>query len=911
MSCDNTIIQTIFSSGMLSPNGVRATGIQFRIAASGCCSTSVSNVIDIVVPPCPPPPPPPPPPVGKCIPSVDLYGYTAIVAYDPINCGGGHVCNRALFDLYLNDIFIGQANLNNGDSTNGPAGGPRSGVFTINDHISSNNLKILLKCASPNDNCHQGIGRVILISPLNHIAYAECLPNDTDVFTGDTCCISGLYETGLVDNYNLYAFGSNNVGQLGMGPNSPNSYCAPTRVSGEGPWKKINNSMGIKHDDTLWLWGDYITWGIPWNLNGPSILTPGQETDPYFSYPQTPIPVQISGGGQWRDITSGHEMFFGIKNDDTLWAWGANEAVFGNEYGSITGFLGIENVGEAYIPVQIPGTWKKISSGRHHTLGIKNDNTLWVWGFNISGSLGIPNNPNNSIGTPIEISGGGQWKDAVGGYFCSFGIKNDDTLWAWGNNLFGKLGIGNIPQANTPVQISGTWKKISSNYTHTLGIKTDDTLWAWGDNFLGQLGIGNDISSNIPVQVTGKWKDVSVGNMHTLALKDDNTLWSWGMNNQCQLGLGYGFSSIDERRNITPEIKTTQGINYTYFTTPIKINNLEWNSIDADEQSSMGIQTVLRDKSWYISALPTGIDPPEFLPYNAYIYDPTIQDPTGFPATWNSFSNLLPDSKWIGPFESINSILQIPYSIIYSSNMYAPSSGSYTLNVIAYADNEINGFLNGGISYDDPNMPTITGGTPVIFDNNVDGLCSSSFILSSGYHTLSFVVKDYGGSVGLLVGTSGCFQAGPIATLSTPTGYVSINGNAVNLINAPNTDFPDNSFVQIAQQEGNTRFVNSPSLIIKPLKTPLTVELNDTNGGGCGEYQARIFRYDGNNYWGGSSNTALIASYVNSPITNLPTENYSISLTGMNESIRIFCTARDPAEGFCIGTSISFNLKFS
>lgn len=151
-----------------------------------------------------------------------------------------------------------------------------------------------------------------------------------------------------------------------------------------------------------------------------------------------------------------------------------------------------------------------------------------------------------------------------------------------------------------------------------------------------------------------------------------------------------------------------------------------------------------------------------------------------------------------------------------------------------------------------------------------------------------------------------------LATLSTPTGTVIINGLSVNLNNVPNTNFPSNSYFQISEQDGNTNFVNSPSLVIKPIQVPLTIEFNNTNGGGCGSYTAKIIRYVGNSYWGGTLNTALIAQYVNSPINNLPTENYSVSLTGITESVKVFCTARDPlVDGSCIGTSISFNLIFN
>ena len=41
---------------------------------------------------------------------------------------------------------------------------------------------------------------------------------------------------------------------------------------------------------------------------------------------------------------------------------------------------------------------------------------------------------------------------------------------------------------------------IESQFTHSLSLKDDGTLWAWGDNTYGQLGNGTNIASNIPVQ---------------------------------------------------------------------------------------------------------------------------------------------------------------------------------------------------------------------------------------------------------------------------------------------------------------------------------------------------------------------------------------------------------------------------
>jgi hypothetical protein len=116
---------------------------------------------------------------------IDLFGYTAIISYDPVNCGGGHVCNRAIFDFYIDNIFIGQANLNNGGD-----GGYREGVFAINDHIISSELtELKLVCSSAA--CHNGIGRAVLKDTSDNIVLAMCMPNDI-VIAGSFICYNNL-----------------------------------------------------------------------------------------------------------------------------------------------------------------------------------------------------------------------------------------------------------------------------------------------------------------------------------------------------------------------------------------------------------------------------------------------------------------------------------------------------------------------------------------------------------------------------------------------------------------------------------------------------------------------------------------------------------------------------------------------
>lgn len=186
--------------------------------------------------------------------------------------------------------------------------------------------------------------------------------------------------------------------------------------------------------------------------------------------------------------------------------------------------------------------WNSVSGGTFHSAGVKNDGTLWTWGYNVDGQCGQGNNINN-YPVPTQVGNQNNWLKVFAQSKSTFAIKTDGTLWAWGLNNFGQLGDGSTVNKNTPVQIGTetTWNKVASGFGHTLGLKTDGTVWGWGTNLDGQLGVGSSISSSSsPIQIgtASNWSDISVGGQHSLLLKSNGTLWSCGYNNKGQLGIG-------------------------------------------------------------------------------------------------------------------------------------------------------------------------------------------------------------------------------------------------------------------------------------------------------------------------------------------------------------------------------------
>lgn len=195
--------------------------------------------------------------------------------------------------------------------------------------------------------------------------------------------------------------------------------------------------------------------------------------------------------------------------------------------------------------------WQSISGGDYHSLAIKNDGTLWAWGDNGLYQLGDNTEVDKYI--PTQIGTANNWVKVHAGYRTSFGIKADGTLWGWGYNSGSKLGYGPATYVvTTPTQI-GTdtnWLSIRDGWSHTIALKTDGTLWAWGLNENGQLGDNTTVNKITPTQIgtATNWQTIATGTNYSLAIKTDGTLWFWGSRSTL-----YGITS---QNNIPTQIGT-------------------------------------------------------------------------------------------------------------------------------------------------------------------------------------------------------------------------------------------------------------------------------------------------------------------------------------------------------------------
>ena len=242
-------------------------------------------------------------------------------------------------------------------------------------------------------------------------------------------------------------------------------------------------------------------------------------------------PTQIPGT-TWADINPNGKSTsyfegdnFVMKTDGTLWAWGDNDK----------GQLGVNNIVQYSSPIQVGSdtNWAYATGGNNNAMGIKTDGTGWAWGNNYNGKLGI--NSNTYMSSPTQIPGT-NWSRLSAARYQGYGIKTDGTLWAWGYNNDGQLGQNNRTDYSSPTQIPGTtWSDIASSQV-TVATKTDGTLWSWGYGSNGELGLNDRHKRSSPVQVPGTtWASVQANNYNVQAIKTDGTMWVWGYNTNGQL----------------------------------------------------------------------------------------------------------------------------------------------------------------------------------------------------------------------------------------------------------------------------------------------------------------------------------------------------------------------------------------
>jgi len=202
-------------------------------------------------------------------------------------------------------------------------------------------------------------------------------------------------------------------------------------------------------------------------------------------------------------VSAGYCFSLVLLADGTMMSWGQNNG----------GQLGDGTTTSRYSPVVVQGisnvVW--ISAGWGQSMAITSDGRVWTWGSNYWGGnssgyglLGNGGTANSS--TPTALTGlTGPALTVSGGDSLSAFLLQDGTMWTFGSNGDGQLGIGNssVAQSLVPLQVTTLPKIVTmtARDQHADAIDVYGRVWAWGDGLLGELGNGTNSDVNAPVMV--------------------------------------------------------------------------------------------------------------------------------------------------------------------------------------------------------------------------------------------------------------------------------------------------------------------------------------------------------------------------------------------------------------------------
>ena len=294
-------------------------------------------------------------------------------------------------------------------------------------------------------------------------------------------CFQKLYETedstsrvfAIHQDGSLWGWG---YGYLGNSV-EPSSF-TPVVISNENDWHKIYNSfvitLALKNDSTLWGWGA--------NYSGQMMFENSVQL----------VPFKLDNN-KWISIASSWGRVFGIKADGTLWRWGDNWP-----NGNIINPLQVGNESD----------WKLVNNSYSGISLIKDNGSLWLTEWQPS-----------EVFNPQQFGSDVDW-------------TNTYVKPGWQNENYGMKTNGQLIDlsTNTEIVVGAQWLKVSCGEYSCMGIQTDGSLWGWGVNWNGELGIGNTAEQTLPVQVgfDSNWIDVAMNHEFCHVLKQDGSIYTMG-----------------------------------------------------------------------------------------------------------------------------------------------------------------------------------------------------------------------------------------------------------------------------------------------------------------------------------------------------------------------------------------------
>lgn len=292
--------------------------------------------------------------------------------------------------------------------------------------------------------------------------------------------VAGGYHTLAFSTYSAWTAGGNSDGQLGRSLKGDLQDERYALVSGLPRGVISGAAAGGKHS-LLIVDGRILAFGANDQGQLGNSGTAGST-----------IPVEVldsallSPLGGIREISANGAHSLARDAQGKVYGWGYN----------VYGQVGDGSFTRQTMAVQLPvfsNTTSAVSlfAGSSFSLAVDTRSRLWAWGNNGNGQCGVDPLLMYALAAPNLVAGLDNLKAVVAGVSHVVALKNDGTLWTWGYNQFGQLGDGGTIQRYTPGQIAAgkTFEEIRAFGNSSFAKEAGGKWYAWGDNAWGQLGI--------------------------------------------------------------------------------------------------------------------------------------------------------------------------------------------------------------------------------------------------------------------------------------------------------------------------------------------------------------------------------------------------------------------------------------
>jgi alpha-tubulin suppressor-like RCC1 family protein len=269
----------------------------------------------------------------------------------------------------------------------------------------------------------------------------------------------------------------------GTGACTPGNQLAPARC-GSGTWKAV--ATGWQYTCAIAEGGDLLCWGADGY---------GQLGDGGSAHRLTPDYVSTVAvtGTAWTSVAATLYTTCGLRDDASLWCWGANWQ----------GQLGDGSNTTRRTPVSPGGAWKTVSIASSSACGVKTAGTLWCWGAPFPGTGAGGSSP-QQVGAESDWAG----VSAGAAHVCAW--KASGVTRCWGENQRGQLATGSAANVNDGAPAISSARIASAGYT-SCAITTAGELRCWGSNDGGMVGVGEPGSRSAPVRIAPDRTFTSVG----------------------------------------------------------------------------------------------------------------------------------------------------------------------------------------------------------------------------------------------------------------------------------------------------------------------------------------------------------------------------------------------------------------